>query len=132
MGEERAPRATLAFFKLVVRDLPAMIDFYRSAFGFEVDRKIEGPDFEEAIMSQPGSKSRFAIVLYHWTDGREVTVGNGHGPVGLMTRDVSGFFDKAIGHGASEVRAPFDFGGAKIAFLNDPEGHEIELIQNAA
>lgn len=123
-----APSVSLGFFKLVVKDLPAMLDFYERAFGFTVARKIESPLMEEAILTLPGADGRFSLVLYHWKDGREITVGNGHGPVGLTTRDVDGAYAHALAQGATSAVEPFAFPGARIAFVLDPEGHEIELI----
>ena len=125
------PAVTLNFFKLVVKDLPAMLEFYERAFGFTVARKIESPLMEEAILTLPGADGRFSLVLYRWKDGRDITVGNGHGPVGLHTADVDAAFDHAVAQGASASVKPFSFPGARIAFVLDPEGHEVELINMA-
>jgi lactoylglutathione lyase len=127
-----APPVTLNFFKLVVKDMPAMLDFYERAFGFTVSREIDSPVMEEAILTLPGSDGRFSLVLYHWKDGRKITVGNGHGPVGLHTADVDAAFSHAVAQGAAIAVKPFAFPGARIAFVLDPEGHEIELINMEA
>ena len=126
-----APAMTLNFFKLVVRDLPAMLDFYERAFGFTVARKFESSLMEEAILTLPGADSRFSLVLYYWKDGREIIVGNGHGPVGLHTADVDAAFEHAVAQGAIPAVKPFAFPGARIAFVLDPEGHEVELVNMA-
>ena len=116
----------LNFFKLIVTDLPRMIEFYVAAFGFEIRNRVVMPGLEEVMLALPAEQ--FNLVLYHWTDGREIQVGNAHGPVGLITRDVDSAFAHAIAHGAIARRPPFDLPGTRIAFLADPEGHEIELI----
>ena len=117
----------LNFFKLVVRDAAAMTAFYEKTFGFEVRSRFELPGIIEVMLALPGEA--FTLVLYQNTDGREVVIGNGHGPVGFLTRDVDGAYAHALASGAQDDRAPFDLPGMRIAFVKDPEGHQIEMIQ---
>jgi lactoylglutathione lyase len=117
----------LNFFKLVVRDLDAMVDFYAAAFGFEVQNRIKLPGLEEVMLVLPGE--RFNLVLYHHTDGRAVEIGNGHGPVGFITRDLDAALAHLLSNGASAGTGPIDLPGMRLAFAHDPEGHELELIQ---
>ncbi len=117
----------LNFFKLVVRDAAAMTDFYRDTFGFEQRSRFELPGIIEVMLALPGEA--FTLVLYQNTDGREVTIGSGHGPVGFLTGDVDGAYAHALASGAIDERAPFDLPGMRIAFVRDPEGHQIEMIQ---
>jgi len=120
-------RFKLNFFKLVVRDADAMTSFYQKAFGFEVRNRIELPGIIEVMLALPGEQ--FNLVLYQNTDGRDVTIGNGHGPVGFLTRDVDAAYAHALAAGAQPDRPPFDLPSMRIAFVKDPEGHEIEMIQ---
>ena len=126
-GEVEALRFRLGFFKLVVHDLPAMERFYCDTFGFAVSNRVVLPGLEESMLNLPGQP--FTLVLFHHTDGRAVTVGNGHGPVGLTTADLDAAAARAIAHGARPLHGPHDLPGARLTFLLDPEGHEIELIQ---
>lgn len=119
--------AKFNFVKIVVRDLAAMEKFYTEGFGFEVQNRIDTPAFREIMMAQP--KGGFTLVLYHHMDGRTIDVGNGWGPLGFIVRDCDADHAKAIAGGATEVRAPAAFGGMKVSFVADPEGHEIELLQ---
>jgi lactoylglutathione lyase len=75
----------------------------------------------------PGQQ--FNLVLCSWKDGRETVMGNGFGPLGLVTRDVEGAYKHALSCGATSERAPVDVGANRISFVLDPEGHQIELIQ---
>jgi lactoylglutathione lyase len=125
------PGLTLAFFKLVVKDVDAIAAFYQAAFGFGERNRLDLPNVEEAMLTLPGQV--FNLVLCRWKDGREIMLGNGYGPVGLVTRDVDAAFARAIANGGTSAREPFVVGKNRIAFVLDPEGHEIELIQfNAA
>ena len=59
-----------------------------------------------------------------------IEIGSGYGPVGFMTRDVEAAYAHALANGASDqTRRRSTCGSMRIAFVNDPEGHEIEMIQ---
>lgn len=115
------------FVKIVVNDLAAMEAFYIGALGFEVQNRIDGPTFKEVMLAQKAGA--FTLVLYHHLDGRALAIGNGWGPMGFIVRDCAADHARLMGLGAAEVRAPASFGGMTVSFVNDPEGHEIELLQ---
>lgn len=118
----------LGFMKFVVADLPAMIDFYGQALGLTVAQTIETDRFVEKILRRPGETSGFSLILFHYTDGRAIQVGNGHGPLGLYVRDVDAAYAHAIAQGARPQTEPYDTGAMRVAFVLDPEGRELELI----
>lgn len=116
------------FTKLIVTDMPASIGFYERAFGFAVQNRIEAPGLEEVILGLPGDG--FSLVLYRHTDGRALSSGDRHGPLGLSTSDIDAAWTRAIDAGAIPVTPPQAFPGLKFAFLDDPEGHPLELVQH--
>ena len=124
----RAPSATFAFVKLIVGDLDAMVGFYERALGLTVAQTVDMPEMTEKILRKPGADTGAMVILYHHKDGREIVVGNGWGPVGFYVRDVEAAYAHAIAEGASPHREPFDAGAMRVAFVLDPEGHEIELV----
>lgn len=115
------------FVKIVVSDIAAMEQFYTGAFGFEVQNRIDTPQFREVMLAQKAGA--FTLVLYQHTDGRALDIGNGWGPLGFIVADCEAEHARVLGLGASEARAPIAFGGMKVSFVTDPEGHEIELLQ---
>lgn len=118
----------LNFFKLIVSDMEAMIAFYTGAFGMvEAGPRVNLPEIEEAMLTMPGD--RFTLVLYRWKDGRVLALGSAHGPVGFLTKDIDAAHARLIDHGARSLRKPFAMGPMKIAFVADPDGHEVELVQ---
>lgn len=118
----------LNFFKLIVSDMEAMIAFYAGAFGMvEASPRVDLPEIEEALLTMPGD--RFTLVLYRWKDGRGLEPGTAHGPVGFLTKDIDGAYARLLDHGARPMRKPFALGPMKVAFVADPEGHEVELVQ---
>ena len=127
-GATTAPSARFGFMKFVVRDLEAMRDFYERCFGLVVSQTIDLPDIMELVLRRPGEDTGFSLILYWNKDGREISVGTGHGPLGLFVRDVDAAYAHAVSQGAAAHREPWDTGAMRVAFVLDPEGREIELI----
>jgi len=119
--------AKLAFFKLIVSDLARMTAFYEAAFDFHQVNGFDTPDFEEAMFRQGDDPFLFMLLCYK--DGRTLGDSAAHGPTGFVTDDLDGALAKAIAAGATLKLGPMDVGPTRVAFLDDPEGHEIEVIQ---
>ena len=117
----------LSFFKLNVRDIDRMARFYAETFGMQETQRIDQPLFREIMLQCPGD--RFTLVLFQYLDGRQIEIGSGYGPVGFMTKDIEKAIARAVAQGAVNPRGPIDLPRMRAAFLTDPEGHEIELLQ---
>lgn len=127
---EAPPAALFTFVKLIVADIEAATRFFIEGFGMTHADTVDTPQFREHMLT--GRKGSMTIVLFHWKDGRTITIGNGWGPVGMITRDLDRDVARAIAAGAQQKGTTVQFGPARIAFLLTPEGHEIELMQVAA
>lgn len=125
---QTAPSAKFGFMKFVVGDLPAMVDFYGRVLGLSVAQTIENERMTEKVMRRASDAAGFSLILFNYKDGRTVTVGNGHGPLGLYVRDVDAAYAHAVGQGATPQTPPYDTGAMRVAFVLDPEGRELELI----
>lgn len=123
------PAPRLSFFKLNVPDMDAALDFYAAAFGFAVVQSFDEPEFIEHIMALPGQEAGPNLLLVQYRDGRDVTVGPGHGPVGFMTDDIDAQFAQAVAAGAVATIPVSAMGPVKFAMLRSPQGHELELVQ---
>jgi len=124
-----APQIRLGFFKLNVPNLELATDFWREAFGFAVTSRFDEPEFLEHVMTLPGQEAGPSLMLVQYKDGRDVSVGPGHGPVGLICGDIQASHDRALMCNAEKLTDVFEAGGVRIAVLKSPQGHEIELIQ---
>ena len=123
------PTTRLGFFKLNVPDLEQATAFWREAFGFAVTGHVDEPVFLENILTLPGQDAGPNLMVVQYKDGRDVTVGPGHGAVGLICEDIQASHDRALVCDAEKVTGVFEAGGVKIAVLLSPQGHEIELIE---
>jgi catechol 2,3-dioxygenase-like lactoylglutathione lyase family enzyme len=121
-------QAKLAFFKLIVRDLERMRAFYCGALGFAEQTAFDTPDFRESILRQDGTD--VTLILLCYKDGRTLPDAAVHGPTGFLTEAIEATHAALIAAGARAKGPVMEVeGGIKVAFLDDPEGHEIELCQ---
>jgi len=125
-------KARLKFVKLIVRDLAAAEDFYGRAFGLVAMQRFQAPDMEEAIMGRGEGDKDASLVLYRHKDGRTLAGGDLHGPIGFYVSDVDAVYKHVLSQGAVSLRAPVAFGTSRVAFVADPDGHEIEVIGMAS
>ena len=124
------PSVRLAFFKLNVPEIVPALAFWHDAFGFEVVQTYDETEFLEKIMALPGQSVGPNLMLVAYKDGRDVTVGHGHGAVGLQCGDIAASHERALAAGARKGTGIMTVGeGIKVAVLHSPEGHEIELVQ---
>jgi predicted enzyme related to lactoylglutathione lyase len=127
-----APLAHFGFTKLQVADLEKSAAFYTRVAGLtqqtRVDTDSGGRKLSEIIFNptRPGSAT---LVLIHYYDSPKPVVGELI--LGFETGDIDGFVARAVEAGGSIVREAWEMPEMKIrvAFVADPEGHVIELVQ---
>nr|WP_166175060.1 VOC family protein [Altererythrobacter segetis] len=124
------PDLRLAFFKLNVPEIVPALAFWREAFGFEVAQTFDEAEFHEKVLALPAHAGGPSLMLVAYKDGRDVTVGHGHGAVGIQTSDIAAAHERALSAGAQKGTGIITVGdGIKVAVLHSPQGHEIELVQ---
>jgi lactoylglutathione lyase len=122
------PSVRLAFFKLNVPEMEPALAFWQAAFGFVITMSFDEPDFVEHILALPDQGNGPNLLLVEYKDRRDVSIGGGHGPVGLVCDDVEATHERALACGADVLTGVFEAAGTRIALLKSPQGHEIELI----
>ncbi len=73
------------------------------------------------------------IELTHNWDTTSYEIGTGYGHIALGVDDIAGTCDAIAGKGGRVVRppGPMKHGSTVIAFVEDPDGYKVELIQLA-
>jgi lactoylglutathione lyase len=115
-----------------VNDLEESIKFYCDLLGMKLLRRKDYPSgrFTLAFVGY-GSESETSVVelTYNW-DTHKYDLGNAFGHLAVGVEDIYKVCDELRGKGAKIVRepGPMKHGSSKIAFIEDPNGYKIELI----
>ena len=120
---------------LRVGDLEASKRFYAECFGMKVLREKEYPDgkFTLCFMGFGDEGTHTVLELtYNW-GVTQYELGNAYGHIALGTDDIKGACDKvrALGYKVTREPGPMKHGTTVIAFVEDPTGYKIELIERA-
>ncbi len=116
-----------------VGDLDRSIGFYTDVLGMRLLRRQDYPDgrFTLAFVGfGPESEQAALELTYNW-DTRSYDLGNGFGHVALEVDDAYAACADIQRRGGTVTRAagPMKHGRTVIAFVQDPDGYKIELIQ---
>ncbi len=118
---------------LRVGDLDRSLKFYTDVLGMKLLRKKDYPDgqFTLAFVGY-GAESEQAVIelTYNW--GRsQYNLGDAFGHVALEVDDAYRACDDIKKRGGKVTReaGPMKHGSTVIAFVEDPDGYKIELIQ---
>lgn len=119
-----------------VKDLEKSIDFYTRHLGMKVLYRNEYPsgEFTLAFVGYGDDKSNTVIELTHnWGQEEPYDLGDGFGHLAIGVPDIYGTCAALEKEGVKIPRAPgpMKHGGSVIAFIEDPDGYKIELIERA-
>ena len=118
---------------LRVGDLDRSIKFYTEILGMTLLRKKEYPkgEFTLAFLGYGDEKYNTALELtYNWgTDKYEH--GEGFGHLAIEVDDIYRATEEIRGQGGKIIRepGPMNAGTTLLAFVADPDGYEIELLE---
>lgn len=119
-----------------VGDLDRSIRFYTDVLGMKLLRQQDYPDgkFTLAFVGY-GPESEHAVIELTYNYGVEkYDLGTGFGHIALEVEDAYQACDDIKKRGGKVVRAagPMKHGTTVIAFVEDPDGYRIELIQHGS
>jgi lactoylglutathione lyase len=118
---------------LRVGNLEKSLAFYTSVLGMQLLRKQDYPDgrFTLAFVGYGPEDSNTVLELTHNWDTASYELGNAYGHIALGVPDAYAACDKIKALGGKVVReaGPMKHGSTVIAFVEDPDGYKIELIQ---
>jgi lactoylglutathione lyase len=118
---------------LRVVDLKRSTDFYTGVLGMKVLRQSDYPDgrFTLAFVGFGDEHSTAVLELTHNWDTPAYDLGNAYGHVAIEVEDAYAACDAVAAKGGKVIRpaGPMKHGSTTIAFVEDPDGYEIEFIQ---
>ena len=118
-----------------VRDLDASLRFYTNLLGMKLLRKRDYPSgqFTLAFVGYGDETSNTVIELTHnWGQAEPYSLGSAFGHLALGVPDVYETCERLAAAGVKIPRpaGPMAHGGSVIAFIEDPDGYRIELVQS--
>ena len=128
---------TMRFLHTMLRvgDLQRSIDFYTQVLGMQLLRRSENPDYQYslAFLGYEGNPAQAELELtYNWgTESYEIGTAYGHIALGMPDVYAACEKIKAAGGNVTREAGPVKGGSTVIAFVTDPDGYKIELIQRA-
>lgn len=118
-----------------VGNLERSIEFYCNILGMTLLRRKDYPGgrFTLAFVGYGDEKDHAVIELTHNWDTTTYELGSGFGHVAIGVDDIYGTCDRIRKQGGKITRepGPMKHGTTVIAFVEDPDGYKIELIQTA-
>ncbi len=117
-----------------VQDLDTSLDFYIRLLGMKLLRRAEFPDgrFTNCFIGYGDEASNTVLELtYNWDQNDPYEHGSGYGHIALGVSDIYHTCEKLQSEGVNIPRQPGPMlhGTTVIAFIEDPDGYKIELIE---
>lgn len=121
---------------LRVGDLERSKRFYTDVLGMKLLREHQYPDgkFTLAFVGY-GNETECTVIelTYNWGT-EKYDLGTAYGHIAIGVDDVYSACDRVRGQGGKVVReaGPMKGGNTVLAFIEDPDGYKIELLQDPA
>ncbi len=121
---------------LRVGDLQRSIDFYTGVMGMQLLRTTDRPEqkYSLAFVGYGDEKSGATIELTYNYGVERYDIGSGFGHIAIAVNDAAATCEAVKRAGAQVTReaGPVKGGSTVIAFVQDPDGYKIELIEAKA
>ena len=121
---------------LRVGDLDRSIKFYTELLGMKLLRREDYPEgkFTLAFVGYEAESTGTVIELTHNWDTPSYDLGNGFGHLAIEVDDAYAACEKIKAQGGKVTReaGPMKHGTTVIAFVQDPDGYKIELIEEGS
>ncbi len=118
---------------LRVGDLDRSLRFYTEVLGMQLLRRQDYPEgrFTLAFVGYGSEDQNSVLELTHNWDTASYELGNAFGHIALAVPDAAAACAEIRTRGGSVVReaGPMKHGSTVIAFVEDPDGYKIELIE---
>jgi lactoylglutathione lyase len=116
-----------------VRDIEASTRFYQ-ALGFEQRGRLNFESAYNVYFGLPGDGDRLELTVNVGRD-EPYDIGEGYNHFAITVEDLDGLLERLAGIGVEPERPPYHPGGRddlpRIAFVADPDGYRIELIEGS-
>jgi len=120
---------TLDHTMMRVEDLEESIDWYTTHLDYEEKRRSEHDTFTLVFLGPEDAHEEGAVLeLTYNHDGRSYETGDAWGHIAVRVEDVFQAYEELMDGGVEDYRDPESCGG-EYAFVTDPDGHEVEIVE---
>ena len=112
-----------------VKNADESIKFYTQLLDMTIDKRKRLDDCELIFLTD--GNVQLELTYNDETPQNDYDIGNGFGHLAFSVKSLDEFTKKLHDFGWQYLYEPFDLNGkgTKIAFIKDPDGYEIELIE---
>jgi lactoylglutathione lyase len=121
---------TLDHVMMRVSNLDESLDWYQTHLDYEEKDRYEGDGFTIVYLGPEDMHEDGAMLELTHNEGEDVELGDawGHIAVRVPEGELEAAYDQLMEEGVEDYRDPESCGG-RYAFVKDPDGHEIEIVQ---
>lgn len=114
-----------------VKDIEKSLAFYTDVLNMKLDHKKRLEDCWLYFLTDEENTCQIELTYNDETPEGGYELGSGFGHFAFSVESLDEFTDKINKLGYSYLYPPFDLNGkgSRIAFITDPDGYEIELIE---
>ncbi len=121
--------ATLDHVMMRVEDLDESLEWYQTHLDYEEKGRWEADTFTNVFLGPEDTHDEEALLeLTYNHDGRSYEMGDAWGHIAVRVEDVYEAYDELMDGGVEDYRDPDSCGGS-YAFVKDPDGHEVEIVE---
>ena len=114
-----------------VKDIDASLKFYTELLNMKLNKKKRLDDCELYFLNDEDGTCQIELTYNDETPKEGYTNGSAFGHFAFSVDSLEKFTEKLHNLGYEYLYEPFDLNGkgTKIAFIKDPDGNEIEMIE---
>jgi lactoylglutathione lyase len=126
----RPVATTVGQYCIYVSDIERSIGFYTDIIGLKLQGRTEIDDVHEAHLAADEGGGRLQLAE-RYNGGQPIDHGFALWKIYMRVDDCAATHDKAVAAGYDSTMAPqqLERWPVTVAFINDPDGYNIELIQ---
>jgi len=119
---------TLDHTMIRVADLEESLEWYQTHLEYEEKDRFEGDGFTIVYLGPETMHEDGAMLEITHNEGEEPEVGDAWGHIAVRPGELEAYYQQLMDEGVEDYRDPESCGG-RYAFVKDPDGHEIEIVQ---
>ena len=114
-----------------VKDAEKSIKFYTDLLNMKIDKRKRLDDCELIFLTDEDGVNQIELTYNDETPENGYDLGNGFGHLAFSVKSLDEFTKKLHSLGYEYLYEPYDLKKKKkkIAFIKDPDGYEIEMIE---